>query len=86
MATGVPVVATDVGGVRDIVRDGDTGLLVPPEDPGALAEALVRILHDDELADRLRANAFALTSERRFTADGMADAFAAAYAGAAAPW
>ncbi|MEY2570519.1 MAG: hypothetical protein QOE63_869 [Acidimicrobiaceae bacterium] len=81
MATGIPVVATDVGGVRDIVRDGDTGLLVPPEDPVALAHALNRVLQDDELAERLRTNAFALASERRFTAEGLVDSFAAAYAG-----
>lgn len=80
MATGVPVVATDVGGVRDIVRDGETGLLVPPEDPDSLADALNRVLTDRELAEKLRSNAFALVHERRFTADGLADAFAAAYA------
>jgi glycosyltransferase involved in cell wall biosynthesis len=85
MATGIPVVATDVGGVRDVVRDDDTGLLVAPEDPAALAAAIVRVLTDDALADRLRRSAFALVAEHRFTTGGLADGFAAAYAGTATP-
>lgn len=85
MAAGVPVVATDVGGVADVVRDDDTGLLVAPEDPGALAAALLRLLADDELADRLRLSAFELVGATSFTADGLADAFVAAYEGAVPP-
>jgi hypothetical protein len=84
MAAGIPVVATDVGGVADIVRDGDTGLLVPPEDPAALAAAVTRVLTDDRLADRLRRAAFALAAEPRFTADGLVDAMAATYEAATA--
>jgi glycosyltransferase involved in cell wall biosynthesis len=53
MATGLPVVATDVGGIPEIVRDGETGLLVPPDDPGALALAITRMLDDTDLASRL---------------------------------
>jgi len=52
-----PVVGSDVGGIADLVRDGENGLLVPPRDPDALAEALVRILSDRELAERLGAGA-----------------------------
>ncbi len=46
-----PVVASDVGDLRDAVVDGSTGLLVPPEDPAALAEALRRLLVEPDLAD-----------------------------------
>jgi glycosyltransferase involved in cell wall biosynthesis len=52
-----PVVGTDVGGIADLVRDGENGLLVPPQDPDALAEALVRMLSDRERAERLGAGA-----------------------------
>ena len=48
MAAERPVVATRVGGVPDLVDDGVTGCLVPPDDPGALAEALVALLQDPE--------------------------------------
>jgi glycosyltransferase involved in cell wall biosynthesis len=54
---GRPVVGARVGGIPDIVRDGENGLLVEPEDPGALAGALVRLLTDRTLADRLAAGA-----------------------------
>ena len=46
MAHGRPVVATAVGGLRDLVVDGETGLLVPPRDPAALRAALERLLGD----------------------------------------
>ena len=50
LAVGRPVVATDVGGNRELVRDGETGLLVPPDDAGALESALARLLDDPEFA------------------------------------
>ena len=57
MAAGVPVVATAVSGVPEVLRDGKTGLLVGPDDPAALAEALARLLDDPALSDRLTAEA-----------------------------
>ena len=53
MEAGLPVVATAVGGVPDVVEDGVTGLLTPPRDPGALATAVSRLLADRELAERM---------------------------------
>lgn len=50
MAAGKPVVASRVGGLRESVIDGKTGLLVPPRDPSALADALRRLIEDPELA------------------------------------
>jgi glycosyltransferase involved in cell wall biosynthesis len=55
MGTGLPVVASDVGGVGDIVVSGETGLLVPAGDPDALASALARLLADPELRRRMGA-------------------------------
>ena len=49
------VIGSDVGGIADLVRDGENGLLVPPRDPDALAEAMVRVLSDRALAERLGA-------------------------------
>ena len=53
MAAGLPVVATCVGGLPDVVVDGETGLLVPPRDPEALAEAMTRLLEDPDLRGRM---------------------------------
>jgi glycosyltransferase involved in cell wall biosynthesis len=53
MAHGVPVVATGVGGLLDLVADGETGLVVPPGDVRALRAALERLLVDPELRRRM---------------------------------
>jgi glycosyltransferase involved in cell wall biosynthesis len=53
MAAGLPVVASAVGGVPELVRDGETGFLVPPRDSAALAGALERTVSDPALRDRL---------------------------------
>ena len=55
MAAGVPVVASDIAGYREVVRDGVDGLLVPPGDPNALAAAIRRVLSEPQLAATLRA-------------------------------
>ncbi len=56
---GLPVVATRVGGISEIIEDNRTGLLVPPKDPAALGEGIIRILSDPHLARRLAAAGFA---------------------------
>lgn len=53
MAAGKPIIATDVGGCSEAVVDGETGLIVPPEDPHALAEAILTLLNDPERARRM---------------------------------
>lgn len=53
LALGVPVVATRVGALPEMLRDGESAVLVPPESPGALTEALIRVLGDPELRDRV---------------------------------
>lgn len=73
MAHGKPVVATPVGGTPELVVDGETGILVPPGDIGALAEALRTLLDDPQLAARM-GEAGRRRVEDRFTAQQMADA------------
>jgi glycosyltransferase involved in cell wall biosynthesis len=70
MAAGVPVVATNVGGVPELITHESTGLLVPPRDPGALASAISRILSDRALAASLAAEA-ARTVKERFSLGRM---------------
>jgi glycosyltransferase involved in cell wall biosynthesis len=57
LCRGRPVVATRVGGIVDLVRNDENGLLVPSNDPAGLAEALVRVLSDRRLAERLAVGA-----------------------------
>ena len=64
MALGVPVVTTDVNGLRELVVDGRTGLVVPERDPQALADALARLLGDTALAEQLAAVARQLVESR----------------------
>jgi glycosyltransferase involved in cell wall biosynthesis len=73
------VVATDVGSVAEAVRDGETGLLVPPEDPAALTTAISRLLGDLELRQRLGEQGRRLVLEQ-FTADHMTRGFESLYA------
>ena len=63
MAAGLVPVATSLPGAREIVRDGENGLLVPPADAGALEEALDRVIGDPALLARLRARAHADVQE-----------------------
>jgi glycosyltransferase involved in cell wall biosynthesis len=78
MAAGRPVVATDVGGNREVVRHGVTGLIVPPHDPDALASALSEMLADPERCRRMGAAGAALMRER-YSRQAMVDATVAVY-------
>jgi glycosyltransferase involved in cell wall biosynthesis len=59
-----PVIATDVGGLPDVVIDGETGLLVPPRDEMALADAMERLLLDRRLRDSLALGAARFAKEK----------------------
>jgi glycosyltransferase involved in cell wall biosynthesis len=78
MAAGRPIVASAVGPIPEVVLDGETGLLVPPGDPGALAEAIVRVLSDRALAERL-GRAGRARVERAFGLDRMVEQTDALY-------
>jgi glycosyltransferase involved in cell wall biosynthesis len=75
MASGCPVVASIVGGTKDIVVDGQTGLLVPERSPKAIADALRKVLGDEALRERLR-TAGAHWARERFDQRVVADKYA----------
>jgi len=53
MGCGIPTVATDVGDVYKIVKDGKTGFLVPPKDPKAMGQKILELLNDESLRKRM---------------------------------
>ncbi len=76
-AAGKPTVASDVGGLRDIVADGETGFLVPPGDRAALAAAMQRLIADEDL--RLRLGTGAKERAATFSSEAVIPRFEAAY-------
>ncbi len=78
MAAARPVVASRVGGLADAVVEGRTGLLVAPDDPPALAAALVRVLEDAELRAALGAAGPGRLAEG-FLADQMVESYESLY-------
>jgi len=78
MQVGLAVVATSVGGIPEAVSNGEEALLVSPNDPGALADALARVLGDDRLRRQLAAAA--AVRGRQFTWEAAAMGYEALYA------
>ncbi len=77
-ASGLPAVATCVGGVPEIVEDGVTGILIPPQNPAALASAMRRLIDDPALATRMGEQAYRRV-RARFTLPGQTAALADLY-------
>ncbi|MCX5714856.1 MAG: lipopolysaccharide heptosyltransferase II [Candidatus Omnitrophica bacterium] len=77
-AAGVPVVATRVGGVVDIIDDEKNGLLVPAADPQGMADAAIRIFKDPQLSRRLAEHAYAKVKEK-YNIERMVDSTLAVY-------
>jgi glycosyltransferase involved in cell wall biosynthesis len=71
MASRLPVVATRTGGIPEVVLNGETGLLVPPRNPAALAKAILRIYEDRELGIRLGQKGYEVVHQK-FSAEAMA--------------
>jgi glycosyltransferase involved in cell wall biosynthesis len=70
MACGKPIVATTAGGIPEVVQDGTTGLLVPPRDPQAMADAIVTLLENEPLRRQMGEAGLARVSAR-FSAERM---------------
>jgi glycosyltransferase involved in cell wall biosynthesis len=81
MSTGLPVVSTNVSGIPELVENGVNGILVDPESPDALADALLRVMKDPSLAERLGREGEA-TIRGRFDGDVMARQLAVLFANA----
>ncbi len=71
MASKLPVVATKVGGIPEVVADGETGFLVPPRNPEALAQAILKLHSDRALASRLGQRGYELVHQK-YSAEAMA--------------
>ena len=78
MELGLPIVASNVGGIPDVVIDNESGILVPEKDPVALADAFKRLAADPSLTERLLAGARKRISEC-FTWDGIIERQIAVY-------
>jgi glycosyltransferase involved in cell wall biosynthesis len=79
-ASGLPVVATDVGGTRELVRDGVTGILIEPREPAEMADAVIRLLASREAARRMGL-AGAEHMSKFFSLDACVEAHVRMYAG-----
>ena len=78
MASGTPVVATDVDGIPEIVENGRTGFLVPPADAQSLAKAIEALLSNDKMRREMGAEA-KKEAAKKFAIDVMADKIEAVY-------
>lgn len=78
MSLGKPVLASAVGGLAEVLRDNETGLLFPPRDPAAIARACRRLVEEPDLGPRLGAAA-ARVQRERYTLDAMLDRYVEIY-------
>jgi glycosyltransferase involved in cell wall biosynthesis len=77
MASGKPVVASNAGGIPEIISDGENGILVKPDDPDALAESILTLLRNDTLRNRLSGNA--LKTAANYSWDNIAEKYISLY-------
>ena len=78
MASGLPVIATNVGGNPELVEEGLTGFLVPPADPGAMAQSMLRYLADPALVARQSVSA-KKSADERFSMQAMVESYLNVY-------
>jgi len=78
MASGCPVIGSDVGGIPDIIENGKNGFLVPERDSGALAEKIIWVLSDDDLGKKFRDNG-SLKVKAQFSWDSISMRFSEVY-------
>jgi L-malate glycosyltransferase len=74
MASGCPVIGSNVGGIPDIITDGENGFLVPEQDPHGLAEKIILLLSDERLREKFRSQGL-IRVQQSFSWDRIADDF-----------
>ena len=79
MACRKPVVATGAGPAYSLISDGETGLLAPKKDPEAIAEKVIRLLHDPAIAERIVDAAYWMVRQR-FSVEATTDQLLSFYA------
>jgi len=77
-AAQIPVVATSVGAIPDVLQDGVTGILIPPKEPQAIAEAVIMILSDKQLASGMAQKGFDRVRDN-FSSEQMGDKYLSIY-------
>jgi len=78
MASGCPVIGSNVGGIPDIITDGENGFLVPEHDPGALAGKIIQVLSDEVLREKFRKNGL-LKVKAHFSWDSISTRFSGVF-------
>ena len=82
MATGRVIVATPTDGTREVLRDGENGVIVPFDSPDVISQTFLRLQADQELCKHLGHKASALIADKynaQFTADAVADIYKMAF-------
>ncbi len=78
MAAGLPVIATKVGGIPEVIKDGENGILVPPQDQNFLANAICHVLDDSELSANL-AHRARITVEQNYSIQAVTEVYTKIY-------
>jgi glycosyltransferase involved in cell wall biosynthesis len=78
MACGLPVIGSNVGGIPDIIKNGETGLLFKQKDPDDLAEKMIKLLSDEKLRDKVVENGLNLVKQN-FSWEVISDKFLKIY-------
>ena len=78
MACGLPVIGSNIGGIPDIIQDGETGLLVPEKDVNELSKSIVSLIEDEDLRERIAFNGYNMVREK-FSWEKVAEGYITIY-------
>jgi glycosyltransferase involved in cell wall biosynthesis len=78
MAVGCPIISTNVGGISEVIKNNENGLLIQPENSEAIADTILKLLENEELKSRFRNKGIELVSEK-FLAQKMVKSYQKLY-------